>query len=284
VIARTSPDEAILLIVGREPSLVFRRPAEREGAARLELEGAVFGPVGPIDCRIHAGEIVGLVGLRGAGQEQVGRALFGVEAVTGGWIRIDGAAVQPGSPRRAMDLGVNLVCADRVGESIIAGLSVRENFFLNPPAAGRKSWAWLSPIKERAAAKRLGKTVDLRPNDPGLAIELLSGGNQQKVAVGRWLNLKSKIYVFEDPTTGVDVGSKAEIYKLFDVALKDGAAILIVSTDFEEVAKVCHRALVFSRGRVVRELHAEDLSVSNLLAAASTAVVRDGVAAAGAVQ
>jgi ribose transport system ATP-binding protein len=283
VVARTSPDETILLIVGREPSLVFRRPREREGAARLELEAAVIGPVGPIDCRIHAGEIVGLVGLRGAGQEQVSRALFGVEAVTGGWIRIDGTPVDLDSPRRAMDLGVNLVCADRVGESIVAGLSVRENFFLNPQAAGRSSSAWLSPAKERAAAKRLGETVGLRPNDPNLAIELLSGGNQQKVAVGRWLNLKSKIYVFEDPTAGVDVGSKADIYKLFDVALKEGAAILIVSTDFEEVSKVCHRALVFSRGQVVRELHSEDLSISNLLSAASASVARDGVAAAGTV-
>jgi ribose transport system ATP-binding protein len=283
VVARTSPDETILLIVGREPSLVFRRPGEREGAARLELEAAVIGPVGPINCRIHAGEIVGLVGLRGAGQEQVSRALFGVEAVTSGGIRIDGTPVELDSPRRAMDLGVNLVCADRVGESIVAGLSVRENFFLNPQAAGRRSSAWLSPAKEHAAAKRLGETVGLRPNDPNLAIELLSGGNQQKVAVGRWLNLKSKIYVFEDPTAGVDVGSKADIYKLFDVALREGAAILIVSTDFEEVSKVCHRALVFSRGQVVRELHSEDLSISNLLSAASASVARDGVAAAGTV-
>jgi ribose transport system ATP-binding protein len=178
---------------------------------------------------------------------------------------------------------VNLVCADRVGESIVAGLSVRENFFLNPQAAGRSSSGWLSPAQERAAAKRLGETVGLRPNDPDLAIELLSGGNQQKVAVGRWLNLKSKIYIFEDPTAGVDVGSKAEIYKLFDVALKEGAAILIVSTDFEEVSKVCHRALVFSRGQVVRELHSEDLSISNLLSAASASVARDGVTAAGAI-
>jgi ribose transport system ATP-binding protein len=282
-VAQTSPDETILLIVGREPSLVFRRPSEREGAARLGLEGVVIGPVGPIDCRIHAGEIVGLVGLRGAGHEQVSRALFGVEIITDGWIRIDGSPVELGSPRRAMDLGVNLVCADRVGESIISGLSVRENFFLNPKAAGRSSSTWLSPARERSAAKRLGETVGLRPNDPNLAIELLSGGNQQKVAVGRWLNLKSKIYVFEDPTAGVDVGSKAEIYKLFDVALKEGAAILIVSTDFEEVAKVCHRAFVFSRGQVVRELHSEDLSVSNLLAVASASVERDGVTAAAAV-
>ncbi|MGY8663736.1 sugar ABC transporter ATP-binding protein [Bradyrhizobium sp. UFLA05-109] len=279
MVTQTSPDETILLIVGREPSQVFRRPAEREGAARLELDHASMTSVGPIDCRIHAGEIVGLVGLRGAGQEAFGRALFGMEAVTGGQILVDGVPVEITSPRSAMDLGISLVCADRVGESIVPGLSVRENFFLNPLAAGHTASTWLAPAKERATARRLGVTVDLRPNDPNLAIELLSGGNQQKVAIGRWLNLKSKVYVFEDPTAGVDVGSKAEIYKLFDVALSEGAAILIVSTDFEEIAKVCHRALVFSRGHVVRELHSDDLSISNLLSAASASVAGNSVAA-----
>jgi len=279
VVANTSPEETILLIVGREPSQVFRRPKEREGAPRLEIRGAYFGAVGPINASIHAGEIVGLVGLRGAGQEIVSRALFGTEPTTGGQVLIDGAAVAIDSPRSAMDLGINLVCADRVGESIMPGLSVRENFFLNPLAAGRSALGWLSPSGESAASRALGETVGLRPNDPNLAIELLSGGNQQKVIVGRWLALKSKIYVFEDPTAGVDVGAKAEIYKLFDVALRDGAAILIVSTDFEEVAKVCHRALVFDRGRVVRELHGGDLSISNLLAAASASIATQASAA-----
>jgi len=280
VVATTTPEETILLIVGREPSQVFKRPAEREGSPRLEIRGAWFGAVGPIDASIHAGEIVGLVGLRGAGQETVSRALFGSEPIHGGQILIDGDAVTLDSPRAAMELGVNLVCADRVGESIMPGLSVRENFFLNPLAAGRSTASWLSPGEENAEARRLGETVGLRPNDPNLAIELLSGGNQQKVIVGRWLHLKSKIYVFEDPTAGVDVGAKAEIYKLFDVALREGAAILIVSTDFEEVAKVCHRALVFDRGRVVRELHAGDLSISNLLAAASASIATHATAAA----
>jgi ribose transport system ATP-binding protein len=277
VVAATSPDETILLIVGREPSQVFRRPAERQGAPRLEFAQACFGAVGPLDARIHAGEIVGLVGLRGAGQEMVGRALFGVAPVSGGQIRIDGADVAISSPGQAMEVGVNLVCADRVGESILPGLAVRENFFLNPLASGG-SWAsWLAPGRESAASRRLGETVGLRPNDPGLAIELLSGGNQQKVVVGRWLYLKSKIYVFEDPTAGVDVGAKAEIYKLFDLALKDGAAILIISTDFEEISKVCHRALVFDRGCVKRELHGADLTISNLLAAASANIERAAV-------
>ncbi len=253
---------------------MFRRPAEREGQPRLGFAGACVGSVGPIEASIHAGEIVGLVGLRGAGQEVVSRALFGVEPLTSGEIRIDGTAVRISSPRRAMELGINLVCADRVGESVVPGLSVRENFYLNPLAAGCATTSWIAPRHEGRASRRLGETVGLRPNDPGLAIELLSGGNQQKVVVGRWLHLKSKIYVFEDPTAGVDVGAKAEIYKLFDVALREGAAILIVSTDFEEIAKVCHRALVFDRGRVVSELHADDLSISNLLGAASANIER----------
>ena len=274
IVAETTPDETILLIVGKEPSQVFRRPSERPGKPRLEFEEATFGAVGPLDASIHAGEIVGLVGLRGAGQEAVSRALFGVEPLTAGRIRIDGAVAQIGSPRQAMALGVNLVCADRVGESIMPGLSVRENFFVNPLAGGRSMASWLGPRRESARSLRLGESVGLRPNDPALAIELLSGGNQQKVVVGRWLNLKARIYVFEDPTAGVDVGAKAEIYKLFDVALKDGAAILIVSTDFEEISKVCHRALVFDRGRVRRELHGADLSISNLLAAASANIER----------
>jgi ribose transport system ATP-binding protein len=268
-VSKTTPDETILLIVGREPSQVFGRPVERRGAPLLAINELSVGAVGPIQCSVHAGEILGLVGLRGAGQEVIGRALFGMETADGGTIEISGHAVNVNSPREAMGLGINLVCADRVGDSIMPGLSIRENFFLNPLAAGLGQFTWLAPKSESQSARLLGEKVGLRPNDPTLSIELLSGGNQQKVVVGRWLNLHSKIYIFEDPTAGVDVGAKAEIYKLFDVALREGAAILIVSTDFEEVAKVCHRALVFDRGRVVRELHAGELSIGNLLAAAS---------------
>jgi ribose transport system ATP-binding protein len=270
--AATNPEEAILLIVGREPSQVFRRPAERAGAARLMLERFAIGDVGPIDCAIHAGEMIGLVGLRGAGQESVGRALFGILPHTDGRILLDGGAVAPASPRQAMASGICRVGADRAGDSIVPGLSIRENLFLNPLAAGLSLWSLLRPGREAREAAELGRKVGLRPNDPSLPIEWLSGGNQQKVVVGRWLHLGGKLYVFEDPTAGVDVGAKAEIYRLFDVALKAGAAILIVSTDFEEVAKVCHRALVFDRGRVVAELAGDDLSVENLIAAASASV------------
>jgi ribose transport system ATP-binding protein len=272
IVAETTPDQAIMLIVGREPSQVFRRPAERRGSPRLVLDRLMVDAVGPVDCEIHAGEIVGFVGLRGAGQESVGRALFGVLPITSGSIHLDGKGMAPTSPREAMSVGVNLVCADRAGESIMSNLTVRENLFLNPVAAGLGFFSLLGSGRENRASLELGQRVGLRPNDPHLPIELLSGGNQQKAVVGRWLHLAGKLYVFEDPTAGVDVGAKAEIYLLFDVALRAGAALVIVSTDFEEVAKVCHRALVFDRGKVVAELASEDLSVENLLAAASARI------------
>lgn len=273
-IGETTPEEVILLIVGREPSQIFRRPPQRLGAPRLVLEGMAIGEVGPVDAEVHAGEIVGLVGLRGAGQELVGRALFGRATITDGRALLEGSPLTARSPLEAMRAGVNLVGADRMADSVMPTLSVRENMFVNPCAKDRGPFSYIHPGAETAASRDLGAKVGLRPNDPDMAIELLSGGNQQKVVVGRWLHLESKLYIFEDPTAGVDVGAKAEIYRLFDVALQAGASILIVSTDFEEVAKVCHRALVFDRGRVVAELGASDLSVENLLAAASARVGR----------
>ena len=270
--SETSAEEVILLIVGREPSQVFSRPVRHEGPARLVFEHVMLADAGPLDCRIRAGEVVGLVGLRGAGQESVGRALFGLTRATGGRMLLDGRAIAPSSPRQAMRLGINLVCADRVAESVVAGLSIRENLFLNPVAAGRRLGSYLRPAAESRAAHELGARIGLRPNDCSLPIEWLSGGNQQKVIVGRWLHLEAGVYVFEDPTAGVDVGAKADIYRLFDVVLQRGATILVISTDFEEVAKICHRALVFDRGRVVAELAGENLCAENLLASASASI------------
>src|SRR5439155_23657188 len=189
-----TPEECILRIVGREPSQVFRRPARHEGSARLVLDGVTTDCAGPIDCRMRAGEVVGLVGLRGAGQESIARALFGLSPVTGGRIVLDEETITPSSPRDAIARGINLVCADRMAESVVPGLSVRENLFLNPVAAGRTLTSYLHPSEEAQAACELGERIGLKPNDPSIPIDWLSGGNQQKVAVGRWLHLNGRIY------------------------------------------------------------------------------------------
>ena len=121
-IGETTPEEVILLIVGREPSQVFRRPPQRQGAPRLVIQGMTVGVVGPVDAEMHGGEIVGLVGLRGAGQEQVGRALFGLRPETCGRVLLDGAPLPPARPASRWRAGVNLVCADRAGESVLPKL------------------------------------------------------------------------------------------------------------------------------------------------------------------
>jgi len=264
-----TPQEVVLQIVGREPSQVFRRPAAALGSPRMRLSGLALEGVEPFTCDFRSGEVVGLVGLRGAGQELVGRALFGLEPKSGGEILLDGSPIAPKSAREAMQAGISLIWGDRNNGSVVPVLSVKENLFLNQTFAGLKPLSYVSPDKEDRAAIEVGRKVGLRPNLPNLPIEALSGGNQQKVVVGRWLNLKGKVYVFEDPTAGVDVGAKADIYQLFNVVLAAGVAIVIISTDFEEVANICHRALVFDRGRVAAELSGEGLTARSLLAAAS---------------
>jgi ribose transport system ATP-binding protein len=168
-----------------------------------------------------------------------------------------------------MRSGIGLIARDRTEESVAMSLSLRENTFLNPAASGRRLLSFLSPFKEASLARTIGESVGLRPNDQSLPIEALSGGNQQKVVVGRWLATGRKLLIAEDPTAGVDVGAKADIYRLIARALEAGLAVVVVSTDFEEIAHICHRALVFSRGRIVRELQGADLTTSAVIAAAS---------------
>ena len=127
----------------------------------------------------------------------------------------------------------------------------------------------LTPAAEAEQARSIGAEVGLRPNDPHLPVESLSGGNQQKVVVGRWLATGRRVLIAEDPTAGVDVGAKSEIYRLIAKALDSGLTVIVVSTDFEEVANICHRALVFSRGAIVAELEGEALTTHAIIHAAS---------------
>nr|WP_272209671.1 hypothetical protein [Marinicella sp. W31]MDC2875491.1 hypothetical protein [Marinicella sp. W31] len=162
-----------------------------------------------------------------------------------------------------------MIARDRAEESVAMSLSVRENMFLNPAAVGRSLFKFLTHKSEADHCTTIGGSVGLRPNDPEIAVEALSGGNQQKVVVGRWLATGRKLLIAEDPTAGVDVGAKAEIYRLIARAVDAGLAVVVVSTDFEEVANICNRALVFSRGRIVRALEGDHLTTQALITAAS---------------
>ena len=168
-----------------------------------------------------------------------------------------------------MNQGIGLVARDRTEESVALSLSVRENMFLNPLGHRPQLMSFLSPAAEAEQAAAIGRDVGLKPNDPHLPVEALSGGNQQKVVVGRWLATGRKMLIAEDPTAGVDVGAKSEIYRLIASALESGLTVIVVSTDFEEVAHICHRALVFSRGQIVAEIEQGNLTTQSLIHAAS---------------
>ncbi len=263
----TTAEELVSLIVGRKARDITR-PSVTAGKPLLKLSNFVTGHVGPVDMQVSQGEVVGLVGLRGAGHEEIGRALFGVVPY-GGELCLEDEMLSVTSPQVAMQHGIGMVAKDRVVESIAPALTIRENAFLNPAAIGRKLISFLGVAQENRSTFKMGVGLGLSPNDPTLAIEALSGGNQQKVVMGRWLSTNRRLLIAEDPTAGVDVGAKAEIYALLFQALERGMGVLVVSTDFEEIANICHRAIVFSRGKVVSELTGAQLSTSALIQAAS---------------
>ena len=213
------------------------------------------------------------MGLRGAGQEDIGRCLFGTHPFTGS-ILLDGQDFKPDSAQDAMRQGIGLIPRDRVVESVATALSIRENLFLNPGALGRGLLSFLSRGRETQKALVAGVDVGLRPNDPELPIDALSGGNQQKVIVGRWLTTNNRILIAEDPTAGVDVGAKAEIYTLLNEMVSSGVPVIVISTDFEEVANICNRAIVFNRGECVGELHGHQLTTETLVQIASASDYR----------
>lgn len=266
-VAHTSPEELVDLIVGSKPKTFDKlEPAQR--TPLLSIRNLRTEHTGPISLDVNHGEVLGLVGLRGAGQEDIGRCLFG-SAVFDGEITLEGSPFKPRSPQDAMRRGVGLIPRDRVVESVATGMSIRENLYLNPGALGRGLFSFMSRGRERRKAIEAGIDVGLRPNNPDLPIDALSGGNQQKVIVGRWLTTNNKILIAEDPTAGVDVGAKAEIYTLLNEMVVSGVPVIVISTDFEEVATICNRAIIFNRGLCIQELQGIQLTTEALVQSAS---------------
>ena len=257
--------DLVHLIVGEEKRSDIRLPLPSAPAPVLSLDGVRIGDTGPVTFRLHRGEMVALAGLRGAGQEEIGRALFGMRTVDAGRVELLGSPLNVSSPMQAIAAGISLVAGDRLGESVVPTMSVRENLFINPFNIGKALLASYLASEEVPAALRQAETFDIRPRHTEVPVSALSGGNQQKVVIARWMNIETPVLVLEDPTAGVDVGARAEIYALLNQALERGVAVLVISTDFEEIAHICNRALVFNRGRVSGELLNEQVTFANLL-------------------
>ncbi|MFF5445605.1 sugar ABC transporter ATP-binding protein [Streptomyces sp. NPDC012888] len=280
-LAGYGPARLVRDITGGEPA--GRGPAAPPAAGRqpvLRLDGVTTGRTGPVSLELAPGEILGMVGLTGAGHMHLGRALAGALPMSGGRALLHGRPYRPRSVAAAVGRGVGFVAADRQAEGCAADLTVRENLFANPRAAGVPAWRPLGPRRERRAAAELIERFGVRPPDSEVPVATLSGGHQQRVVLGRWLHGRSSLLVLEEPTASVDVGAKAAVHRLLDAAAAEGRGILLVSTDFEEVAGLCHRALVFVRGSVAAELSGAGLTPAALTHAASAmpAITGDGAA------
>ncbi len=273
-VAETSASDLVQMIVGGG---VADAGAVTPPATRTELltvADAVVpqeeaGLIGPVSFTLAAGEVLALVGLRGAGHHAIGRAIFGATKLRAGRIVLDGRPLIADGPAAAMAEGIGFVSSRRGEESLAAGMSVQENLYLNPRAGGIAPWQPLAPRRELARALRALARFSVRPPDPSRPIITLSGGNQQKVVVARWMEARIRLLILEEPTIGVDVGSKAEIYRDLNAAVREGLAVLLISSDFEEVEKIAHRALVFSRGTVAAELPRAHITVARLTAHAA---------------
>lgn len=269
ITANYSVRDLVQMIVGETMADQQREPLPEHRDPVLTLTDVCVGDTGPVSFSLQPGEMLALAGLRGAGQEEIGRLLFGLRTRDSGEITFCQRAFLARNPREAMEKGVSLVAGDRTGESLVMSMSVRENLFINPCASGHKLLSHYGRREETGASWWKVQLFDVRPKDVNIDISALSGGNQQKVVMARWMHLQTPLLILEDPTAGVDVGARAEIYHLLNKSLAEGVAVLVISNDFEEIAHICNRALVFNRGNVVGELRNQDVTFANLLALAS---------------
>ncbi|KOX04389.1 sugar ABC transporter ATPase [Streptomyces sp. NRRL B-1140] len=251
--ADTGADQLVRHMVGRELSTYYPDPATPQelGPVRLTVRGGGNRKLHGIDLRLRAGEVLGVGGLQGSGRSALARALFGAAPFSTGHVTVDGAPVRLRSPRAAIRAGIAYVSEDRKGEGIVAEQSVLDNALLavravHPGGSGRQ--ARTARVRELLAA------VDLRAAGEDQEIRYLSGGNQQKAVLARWLALAPRILLFDEPTRGIDVGAKSAIHDLVRRLARDGAAVLMVSSELPELLGMSDRIVVMRDGRIAGEL------------------------------
>ena len=268
-----SDAEIVELMIGRELSAEFpARPARAASNAPPRLEAAQLGwgdRLRDISFSVHAGEVVGLGGLDGQGQRELLLALFGVLRGTTGRISIDGKPAAIGSPSDAKRgaIGMALIPEDRKSEGLMLPMSVRDN--LSFAALERLSrFGVVDRAAERDAVERIVRLLGIRTDGTRVPAGSLSGGNQQKLVIGKWLMVSPRILLLDDPTRGIDVGTKQEIYQLLRQLAKGGAAIVFYTTDVDELVGCCDRVLVMVEGAIRRELAGPEITEHALVSSA----------------
>ena len=240
-------------MVGR--SFEDEYPPRRDRAAHpcLQIEHLSGGMVRDVSFTVAAGEVLGLAGLVGAGRTELARLIFGADRRESGVIRLDGRILDIRSPRDAIRHGICLLTEDRTSEGLVLKASARENFAL----ANLRAWSrmgWIDARRELLRFHDRAGQLNLVYHSPDQRAEELSGGNQQKLLVARWLETQSRVMIFDEPTRGIDVGAKREMYILIDRLAAQGIAVIVISSEFPEILGLCHRVLVMRGGRITGEI------------------------------
>lgn len=263
--AGMSHDDLVELIVGRPVDAFYGEVVEPRDDVRLDVERVRGKVVHDVSVRIHAGEVVGVTGLTGSGADELINLIYGSLQRLGGLVRLDGHSVEEASPTAGVASGMAFAPADRKRRGGIGAWSLRENLTL-PRLRPRGPLKWLSGRPERREALDWLKRVNVVPPEPDATFSSLSGGNQQKVVLARALRCEARLLLLEEPTAGVDVGAKAAIYHMLADVARAGTAILLVSSDVEELAAICDRVLVMRGGIIVSEMSGAGCSPGRILA------------------
>ena len=270
--------ELIQLMVGRELTQTYppRGDCINKNEVFLELQNVTGNGDKNINLKVHKGEILGLGGLVGAGRTELAEMIFGAARKESGKIIFKGKEINPKSPREAIDLGVALVPEDRKRHGAMLGISIKNN--INMPIYERNSkFSVIDSKKEWEIAEKYEKNMAIKTPSLNQLVKNLSGGNQQKVILGRWLAADSELIIFDEPTRGIDVGAKYEIYKLMnDLVEKEGKAILMISSEMEELMGMSDRIVVLAEGNQTGELAKDEFSQERIMAFASAAKAQEG--------
>src|SRR5580658_3086059 len=253
-LAEVSTDRIIQQMVGREMVSIYRRQPVAPGAELLRVEGLTRrGALRDVSFSLRAGEIVGLAGLIGAGRTETCRAIFGVDPIDAGRVFVDGRPARIASPREAVAAGIALVTEDRQK----TGLALRLPIAYNITMANLREISRLGVIDGRAQSRATAGYIArlrIRASSGRQAAGRLSGGNQQKVVIAKWLFRRARVFLFDEPTRGIDVGAKVEVFEVMDELARAGAAVLMVSSEMQELLQVADRILVMRQGRITGEL------------------------------
>ena len=256
-------DALVELIVGRPIDELYAEPPEVQADTVLRAHQVWGEVVEDFDLALNRGEIVGIAGIVGSGREEIGSLLGGVARRAGGSIAVDDAGVR-GDPRASLQAGLAYVPSDRKNLGSVQTATVSENIVLGRVRSLYR-FGWLGSRGQRAEAEEWIARVDVRPGDPDKPMSTLSGGNQQKAVIARVLRVRPKAIVLDEPTQGVDVGAKATIYDLLADAAREGAGVVVCSSDAEELANICDRVLVLRHGRLAAELRKNRLTAEAIV-------------------